>query len=179
MELKKVIDIIKVTEKDIYQLQDIGRQTFQEAFATLNTEQNMTQYLEKAFTEVKLLAELTDPNALFYFATLDHKVIGYLKLNFGPSQTDLKEDNSVEIERIYVLQEYHGKNIGQILFEKAKDIAQLRRADYLWLGVWEENHKAIRFYEKNGFRTFGKHFFMLGTDQQTDLMMKLELKGQR
>ena len=43
---------------------------------------------------------------------------------------------------------------------------------YVWLGVWEENHRALQFYEKNGFTVFGKHDFVLGDDVQTDLMMK-------
>jgi ribosomal protein S18 acetylase RimI-like enzyme len=45
----------------------------------------------------------------------------------------------------------------------------------IWLGVWEKNHNAIGFYTKNGFITFDKHLFLLGDDQQTDLLMKLEI----
>ena len=65
--------------------------------------------------------------------------------------------------------------VGQILFEKAVKVANERKANYVWLGVWEENKRAINFYEKNGFVVFGKHDFKLGDDVQTDLMMKLNL----
>lgn len=170
------IHIEKVTLKDIDHLQQISRQTFFETFSAGNTEENMKKYLEEEFSIEKLTAELADPNARFYFATLDNTVVGYLKLNFGASQTELKDEKALEIERIYVLKEFHGKAVGQLLYEKALQIAGQMHADYVWLGVWEENPRAIRFYQKNGFVAFDKHIFKLGDDEQTDIMMKLPLK---
>jgi ribosomal protein S18 acetylase RimI-like enzyme len=169
------IDIKKVTQTDIDQLQEIGRQTFLETFSAGNTEENMTKYLEEGFSVGKLTSELNNINSEFYFASLDNKVIGYLKLNFGQSQTEIKEDKALEIERIYVLKEYHGKKVGQILYDKSIQIARLKNVDYVWLGVWEENPRAINFYKKNGFIEFDKHFFKLGDDEQTDIMMRLKL----
>ncbi len=169
------IDVKRVTLSDIDQLQKIGKQTFFETFSAENTEENMKKYLEEGFTVEKLTAELNDNNSEFYFASLDNKVIGYLKLNFGQSQTEIKEDKALEIERIYVLKEYHGKKVGQILYDKAIQIARLKNVDYVWLGVWEENPRAINFYKKNGFVEFDKHIFKLGDDEQTDIMMRLKL----
>lgn len=169
------IIIQKVTPQEIDLLQQIGRQTFFETFSAGNTEENMNKYLEEGFSKEKLAAELADPNALFYFASLDQKVVGYLKLNFGASQTELKDDKAVEIERIYVVKEFHGKRVGQLLYEKALEVAREAKASWVWLGVWEENPRAISFYKKNGFVEFDKHIFKLGDDEQTDLMMKLML----
>ena len=70
------------------------------------------------------------------------------------------------------MKEYQGKHIGQLLYNKALYVANEKMVDYLWLGVWEENLKAINFYKKNGFVEFDKHIFKLGEDEQTDLMMK-------
>ena len=170
------INIVAVTVNEISQLQDISRQTFYESFSSVNTEENITQFLAEAYSLEKLTNELNNPNSSFYFALVNDKIIGYLKINFGDSQTELKQDNAVEIERIYVLKEFHGKNIGQLLFEKAMELAVQRKADYVWLGVWEENPRAISFYKKNGFVEFDKHIFRLGDDDQTDIMMKLQLK---
>jgi len=167
--------IKKVTLNDIDQLQIIGRQTFYETFSAGNSEENMTKYLDEGFSIEKLTTELSDNNADFYFATLDNNVIGYLKLNFGQSQTELQDDKALEIERIYVLKDFHGKSVGQILYDKAIHIAKQKNADYVWLGVWEENPRAINFYKKNGFVEFDKHIFKLGNDEQTDIMMKLKL----
>lgn len=169
------INIQKIMINSIDQLQKIGRQTFYETFSESNTEENMAAYLEERFSVAKLTSELNNENAEFYFALQNDNPIGYLKLNFGQSQTELQDDKGLEIERIYVLKEYYGQGIGQLLYEKAIAIAKNKKTDYVWLGVWEENHRAISFYKKNGFREFGKHIFKLGNDEQTDLMMKLKL----
>jgi len=103
-------------------------------------------------------------------------VIGYLKLNFGQAQTELQDEKALEIERIYVIKEFHGKDVGQLLYNKALQIARQKIVEYIWLGVWEENRRAINFYTKNGFVEFDKHIFKLGNEVQTDKMMKLSLK---
>lgn len=167
--------IVHVTIEELPQLQTIGRQTFSETFSTGNTEENMNKYLEEGFSEEKLSSEIADQNTRFFFVKKDDQVIGYLKLNFGQSQTELKDDSALEIERIYVLQEFHGKKVGQILYDKAIEIAKESKLSYVWLGVWEENKRAISFYKKNGFVEFDKHIFKLGTEEQTDIMMKLML----
>lgn len=169
------IEIRKITINDIDQLKEIGKRTFAETFSSGNSEENMKDYLENGFSNEKLKAELHDKNSEIYFAEHKENIIGYLKINFGQSQTEIKDKNSLEIERIYVLNEFHGKNVGQVLYEKAIEIAKQKMVDYVWLGVWEENPRAIRFYKKNGFVAFDKHIFKLGNDEQTDIMMKLIL----
>lgn len=169
------IHIEKVTQDDVEKLQEIGRQTFLETFAASNSEENMKSYLEAGFSKDRLIRELNDENSEFYFAILDNNVIGYLKLNFGESQTEVKYKKAVEIERIYVSKAFHGKKVGQILYDTAIQIARYKEAEYIWLGVWEENLRAIGFYKKNGFVAFDKHIFKLGDDKQTDIMMKLKL----
>ena len=171
------IDIQKVTLNDIAQLQKIGRQTFSETFSEANSEENMKNYLEEGFSIEKLTNEINNKNSEFYFATFNNEIIGYLKLNFGDSQTELKDHKALEIERIYVSKEFHGKKVGQFLYDKAIKIAKQKNAEYVWLGVWEENLRAISFYKKNGFVEFDQHIFKLGNDEQTDIMMKLKLTG--
>lgn len=169
------ITITKVEKKDILELQHIGKVTFAETFSETNTVENMQKYLEESFAIEKLEKELSDKNSEFYFAKENDQVVGYLKVNFEGSQTEKQHENATEIERIYVLNAYHGKKVGQLLYEKALAIAQERKSNYIWLGVWEENPRAIRFYEKNGFVAFDKHIFVLGEDKQTDIMMKKDL----
>jgi ribosomal protein S18 acetylase RimI-like enzyme len=145
------IEIKRVTQSDIAQLQEVGKQTFLETFSGGNTEENMTQYLAESFAEDKLNDELINPNSEFYFAKGGANIVGYLKVNFGQSQTELQDDKSVEIERIYVLKDFHRRKVGQLLYEKAIEIARQKNVNYVWLGVWEENQRAIDFYKKNGF----------------------------
>lgn len=171
------VEIKKIGLADIEPLQTISKQTFLETFSDGNTEENMQLYLEEGFTVDKLTLELTDPNSDFYFASLGNKIIGYLKINVGQAQTELKDNKAVEIERIYVLKEFYGQQVGQILFDLALNLAKERNADYIWLGVWEQNARAINFYKKNGFVAFDKHLFKLGNDEQTDILMKLPLNN--
>ena len=167
----------RITLDDLEKLQNIGRKTFEETFSESNSEENMRNYLEEGFSKEKLTAELKNKDSEFYFATLKDEVIGYLKVNFGESQTELKDSKALEIERIYVSKEFHGKSVGQILYDKAIEIAKQKGSKYVWLGVWEENPRAISFYKKNGFVEFDKHIFRLGDDEQTDIMMKMKLES--
>ena len=170
------INLIRATISDINQLQQVSRQTFYETFSPVNTKENMRKYLDEELSIEKLTDELVNNDSEFYFALLENNVIGYLKLNFGKSQTELQDDNALELERIYVLKEFHGKRVGQLLYDKAVQIARQRNVDYMWLGVWEKNIRARNFYQKNGLVEFDKHIFKLGNDVQTDIMMKLVMK---
>ena len=164
-----------VLPTEIKQLQQISRETFYETFSAMNTAENMAYYLEQNLSLETLSNELNDSNSAFYFARIEGAIAGYLKLNFGGAQKELQDPNAVEIERIYVRSAYQGKAVGQALYNHALSLAEVRHAKYVWLGVWEENARAIRFYEKNGFLPFGTHIFKLGDDPQTDILMKRSL----
>ena len=82
------LKITKATIDDVLTLQTIGRQTFSETFADVNSEENMKKYLDESFATAKLSAELSNPSSYFYLALLDEKVVGYLKLNTADAQTE-------------------------------------------------------------------------------------------
>lgn len=170
------LEIRKATHKDAELLLNIGRQTFFEKFTENNSEENMLKYAAEAYTSEKILSELNNPNSQFYLAKLNNKTVGYFKINFGDAQIELQDPQALELERIYVLKEFQGRKIGQMLFDKTIELAKKAAVNYVWLGVWEENLRAIKFYEKNGLKAFSKHIFMLGDDPQTDIMMKIELR---
>ena len=170
------IEIRKATVADLEMLQKLSIQTFAETFAVTNTPENIANYIDKSFNTEQLIRELNTIESQFYMAFSDTIPVGYLKVNFGEAQTEIIEGNSLEIHRIYVLQTFHGKNVGQLLLDTAKNIGQTSGVTSIWLGVWEENHRALRFYTKNGFVVFDKHDFIMGTDKQTDLMMHLSYK---
>ncbi|TRX36955.1 GNAT family N-acetyltransferase [Flavobacterium sp. ZT3R18] len=170
-----MIEIKKATLSDLVTIQNISKQSFTETFAAINTPENMKKYLQESFNTAQLTAEINNPDSPFYIAFWNTEPVGYLKLNLGDAQTEMVEDTTLEIQRIYVLQAFHGKKIGQLLLDEAIKIAQQIPVNYIWLGVWEENNRALQFYTKNGFITFDKHLFLLGDDQQTDLLMKLKI----
>ena len=170
------IEIRKAVLSDLELLQIIGKQTFTETFAAVNSPENLSNYIALNFNVDQLTKELTNPESSFYFATLDTTIIGYLKINFGNAQTELMDQHAMEIHRIYVLQEYQGKKVGQLLIDYVLETVRQSQVKYIWLGVWEENYRALGFYAKNGFVAFDKHIFTLGDDIQTDLLLKLQIK---
>lgn len=173
--MKETIIIKRVDEKDILKLQAISKKTFADTFSSSNTKEDMQKYLNESFSQDQLLKEISNQNSFFYFAMIDQEVVGYLKLNVAEAQTEIYDLSSLEIERIYVLDTFQGKKIGQFLFNKAVEKAKSLNLNVIWLGVWEENISAINFYLKNGFEKFDQHIFKLGNDEQIDFMMRLKL----
>ena len=169
------LEIIPATPDDVSTLAAIGRQTFYETFCDTNTEENLERYLERNFNPDRVAEELTHPGSLFFMARIDGQVAGYLKVNTGDAQTEPQDSNAFEIERIYVKKTWYGKQVGQKLMDHALHLAREKQSTYVWLGVWEKNHRAIRFYKKYGFEVFDTHVFRIGNDAQTDYLMKLDI----
>ncbi|WP_316738925.1 GNAT family N-acetyltransferase [Pedobacter aquatilis] len=169
------LELQLATPDDVLKLKNISRATFSTTFADINTKENMDKYLNESFSIEQLDTELRNQSSQFYFASLNNEVIGYMKLNTGKAQKENQNDNALEIERIYVLKDFHGHKVGQFLYNKAIELAKNLNVDYVWLGVWEKNARAIAFYTKNGFIKYSEHVFMLGDDKQTDNLMKLNL----
>jgi len=161
--------------EDIDELRRLSIQTYHETFSAFNTPENMEKYLRCAFDREKLCRELSDKNSMFFFLLSGEKLAGYLKVNEAPSQTDVNDPASLEIERIYVSGEFQGEGLGRYLMEQAISMAVERKKKYVWLGVWEKNEKAIRFYKRNGFCKIGTHSFVMGDDVQTDHIMRKDL----
>lgn len=214
------IEINRVKLEDLHELCVLSRQTFIDAFKDQNKEENISHFVEGAYTVENIGNQLNNPDSAFYFArpgpfgsisavngtqeeslgtgpdffqhdspvsssdfiqrvnSIDspennrNPALGYMKINFGASQSDLQDFEALELERIYVDSNQLGKGIGQLLLDKAIEIARKAGLIYIWLGVWEHNLKARRFYTKNGFVQFDQHIFTLGNDDQTDLLLK-------
>lgn len=169
------INIRKAMHDDLACLIELSKTTFVDTYADGNSPENLNAHLNKAFTEKQLKLELANNNSIFYLATKGKTLLGYLKLNFGVAQTALQDERALEIERIYVLKKHQGQRIGTRFCDMALTIAKMKKLNYIWLGVWEKNPRAIQFYKKNGFSIFDKHIFVVGKEAQTDWMMKREL----
>jgi uncharacterized protein YlbG (UPF0298 family) len=103
------IEIKKASLSNLEAIQNISKQTFIETFSDVNTLENMEEYVLLNFNTKQLSLEINNPNSLFYLATLDSETVGYLKLNFGNAQTENTNEHALEIQRIYVLKEFHRK----------------------------------------------------------------------
>jgi len=170
------LSIVRLIESDIDVLQQLSKKTFSDSFNETNSKQNMDDYLDKEFSLTKLKQQLENPQSEFHVVKMNKdQLLGYLKVNYGEAQTEHLPFAALEIERIYVDKEYQGQKIGELLINKAHQVAKSMSINHLWLGVWEHNLRAIKFYQKIGFEEFDRHVFMVGNDPQTDIMMRKQI----
>jgi hypothetical protein len=164
-----------VRPSDLDELLSLSKKTFYDAFEHVNNPDDFKAYTAIAFHPDKILSEINNPHSAFYFALIGDEKVGYIKLNYQSAQTEFQDEDAVEVERIYVLANQQGKQIGRQMIDFAISKAIDDKLKYIWLGVWEHNHSAIRFYEREGFKQFSSHEFWVGNDKQIDLLMKKEL----
>ncbi len=162
---------------DLEVLRQVSLQTFREAFAAQNDPVDFNSYLREAFSTQKLRREMRNPETRFFFLYFREQLAGYAKINEGMAQTELQDPEALEIERIYVIKSFQGQGLGSWMLQSLKTLALEEGKEYLWLGVWEENKEAIRFYKRHGFVIFGRHPYYIGSDRQMDWMMRLDLEA--
>jgi ribosomal protein S18 acetylase RimI-like enzyme len=159
-------------------LAELGARTFSETFAIDNSAEDMSAYLNSAFSAAQQSAELADPASLFLIAEKDGVAVGYAMLRSGTALDSVNGDRPIELVRLYVLQERLGSGVGAALMRACLDEANRQGYATLWLGVWEHNARAQAFYRKWNFREIGTHIFQLGNDPQTDLLMQRAVSDQ-
>lgn len=169
------ITLTLCTIDDLDELRKLSIQTYYETFKAVNTAKNMEEYLNRAFDREKLRRELENNHSRFFILRCGEKAAGYLKVNEAPSQTDINDPESLEIERIYVSGNFQKQGLGRYLMEQAIAMAVAQKKRYVWLGVWEHNEKALQFYKANGFYKISTHPFVMGEDVQTDDLMRKDL----
>ncbi|MGX6428872.1 GNAT family N-acetyltransferase [Levilactobacillus yonginensis] len=167
--------IKQCTVADLKQLQAISRTTFTDTYGAVNTPADLEEYLEEAYNDDQLLAELRQPTTQFDFIYVENALAGYLKLNWGPTQSEHYGDDLLEIERIYILPAFKRQGLGQQFYQHAIATAQKLGKQAVWLGVWEHNPAAQKFYQQMGFEQIGDHRFQLGSDPQRDLILRKTL----
>ncbi|MEQ8473805.1 MAG: GNAT family N-acetyltransferase [Marinoscillum sp.] len=170
------ISIKLVEEDELPQLLEFARENFISTYGHMNSPENMEHYLRESFTIDPFTREFNHPGSSFFvLINSDNTIIGYYKLNIGSAQTERHYPESIEIERIYVGQKLKGKGLGRKMIHHAASQAKSRNLNFIWLGVWEKNPAAISFYKKLGFVEIDTHIFQLGTDLQTDIIMRLDV----
>ena len=167
------IMIRRILLEDAAVLAKISRQTFYDTFTGTCTEQDMDQFLEDYFNLKQVQAELSDINDFYYLAELEGKAIGYLRVmedyrNFPV----MKQWRALELKRIYISKDFHGQGVAQQLMDFVLQYAADNKYEVVWLGVWEHNLRAQKFYAKYGFVNSGhKHDFPIGSTPQTDFWL--------
>ncbi|MGT2910803.1 GNAT family N-acetyltransferase [Streptococcus cameli] len=174
--MDKALHIKQVKLEEVELLRKLAIQTFEETFGQDNTPEQLQEFFDRNYSTEKLRAEIQDPESQIDFLMQDSVPVGFLKVNWGTTQTEQELEDAIEIQRIYILKAYQGQGLGKVLFEHAMSIADKSQHKWVWLGVWEHNVKAQEFYKKYGFEKFGEHQFLVGDKVDTDWLMKKALK---
>lgn len=154
-------------------LAELASRTFQEAFAAVNTPEDMALHVAGSFGPALQLAEITASDIRTLLTVKDGQAIGFVQLRSGTPPACVTSTDPVELWRFYIDRPWHGRGVAQQLMRAAIAEAKAMGAGSVWLGVWERNPRAITFYGKCGFVDVGTHTFLLGQDVQTDRVMVL------
>jgi ribosomal protein S18 acetylase RimI-like enzyme len=167
------VTIRRIVLKDVPVLAEMARKTFYDTFTGTCTEEDMAGFLESYFNKTQVTKELSDPEDYFFFAEVDGVPAGYLRFKEDYRGLPLmKQWKTMELKRIYVLSEYHGQGIAQKLMDFLIDWCKNENYEAVYLGVWEHNIRAQKFYAKYGFENSGHtHDFPIGNTPQTDIWL--------
>lgn len=163
--------------EDAETLAPLAIRIFNDAFADnpLNKPEDMRAYIAKAFSLEQTRRELSADDIMFFIAEIDGAMIGYAKLYENSTEECVSDANPIELSRLYVLKDFHGQGVARLLMDECFREAKLKNYQTMWLGVWEHNYRAQKFYEKLGFRKIGSHIFQLGSDPQIDWVMERKM----
>lgn len=164
------ISIRAGSPSDAAALASLARRTFADAFAADNTPENLAVFLDATYGPEIQRRELEAPDLHYLVAERDGTMVAYALLRHKAS-THVADPTAIEVQRFYVDRSGHGRGIAQMLMAACLTEATARGAASVWLGVWERNTRAIRFYVAQGFREVGAQTFVVGSDPQTDVVM--------
>jgi diamine N-acetyltransferase len=172
---KDVIHIVKADSTQTSIIKDLAMKTFVETYHEMSNEENLQQYLSRHFTKEKIEEELSDLTYRFFIAWIDGKPVGFAKVRKDRNPKGLSGLRCLEIERIYVLQEFQGFTVGKELMKFIKGLAMAENEQVIWLQVWQKNLKAIQFYQKSGFVVYETTFFEFGNETHQDFLLRYDL----
>ncbi|MBL7926773.1 MAG: GNAT family N-acetyltransferase [Bacteroidia bacterium] len=171
-----MVQIKEAAANDANLLCQLGAQTFEQAYGDVKDANDISAYIIQAFIATDIAHTISGKQATYFIAYFNNEAIGYTKLrtdrlheNLNPAQANL------ELERIYVCKEFWKQQVGAALMQHAIMFGKQNNFDVLWLGVWQQNHRAIAFYKKMGFEIIGTKKFYVGTEENDDYVMQVKL----
>lgn len=153
--------IVKAKVKDIQLLADIGRISFVESHGNSASEADIYEYVKKNYTYEEIREEIRNADNIYQIIYFDKQPAGYSKIIYNVPHTNIPVENVTKLDRIYLLKDFYGLKLGYELFKFNIELSKKNNQSGMWLFVWKENHRAVGFYEKAGFKIIGSHDFKL------------------
>lgn len=155
-----VTSIRKATIADAEIIALLAQITFRQAFNHYwNDENVLRNYFKQTFSVSKLRSSISKPNNVFWIAYADELPVGYAKLKLNCPNDGLNDPTPAQLQKIYILNDYIAQGIGEKLQNELFEEVKSNKIKTLWLAVWDQNDKAIKFYERHGFSTETTHHY--------------------
>ncbi len=174
-----MVSIRRATARDAGPLAELAERTFRDAFAESNNPVDMEIHCRARFGKDIQAREIADPGWATLLAEAGDELAGFAQVRLNAPKDCVAARRPAELYRIYVARSWHGRGIAQQLMNEVMAVAEADGSDRIWLGVWEENRRALAFYRTYGFEVVGAHEFMFGTERQQDLVMATDVQGGR
>ncbi|WP_143959819.1 GNAT family N-acetyltransferase [Litoribacter populi] len=170
------IKIKKADEADAAIICLLARITFSETFGMhFRDPLDIQEYFNKTFSVAKIRDSIKKDNNRYWLIYVNELPVGYSKLKlFSPSDF-LKEKETCQLQKIYILRDFLGKNLGHIMVKEMLKEAFLQARQTMWLSVLKENQRAVRFYKNQDFEICGEHTFQIGKELFDFYVMKRRL----
>ncbi len=168
-----MIEIRTARREDLPELRRVAIETQMDTFAAFNTPENMEAFIRDVYSPERFEQELDEKDSICYLAWEGDELAGFARLRVTDEAAAHLGNNSIELQRIYVSTKFQGQQVGKQLMLKSLEYARNGKFDWIWLGVWERNFKAQAIYAKWGFERFSEHTFWMGSDPQTDWLLRL------
>jgi ribosomal protein S18 acetylase RimI-like enzyme len=169
--MSSAVTIRRAVAADAAELAKLARQTFVETYAQDNLAENMDQHCVKYFGVEQQLAEINNPDYAVLLAFVNQELAGFAQVVRRDPPECVTHEHAIALFRYYVLKKWHGQGIAKVLFNRVIDAVKEFNGQHVWLTVWENNARAISFYQKINFRQVGFADYPFGTEVQTDFVL--------
>jgi diamine N-acetyltransferase len=153
--------ILVANTSDTALLAQLGKQTFLESHGHSAPAADIAAYVAEKYDQEIVKAELSDPENIYRIIYAGDQPAGFSKIIFNSPGAHIPFEPVAKLERIYLLNEFHGQGLGKVLLQHNIEMALAANQKGIWLYVWVENQKAFNFYTQQGFRIVGQYDFRI------------------
>ncbi|MDX1829678.1 MAG: GNAT family N-acetyltransferase [Lutibacter sp.] len=156
-----MIKIIKGEIEHCELIAEIGKKSFWESHGKSASKEDIETFVFKTYSKENISKELENLNIKYHIIYYKNKAVGYSKIELNSPNTNIEYKNVTKLDRFYLLKDFYGKNLGKKLFDFNVELSKKNNQKGIWLAVWIKNERAIKFYNKTGFKIVGKYNFQI------------------
>ena len=154
-----MISIRPATLHDAPLLAQIAPQAHMESHGHSAKAEDHEVYIATKLSVDAFFNELSQPENIYHLIYADARPAGYSKIIFNANHPEIADQPVTKLERLYLLKEFYGIDAGKALFDHNVLLSRQHHQLGMWLHVWKENHRALAFYQKQGFKIIGHYNF--------------------